>query len=178
MYTFYLVNNNKPDLDIVVTRAMFAIVTAAAFAQYADYGAVAIGAGVFFIIIAFFLRSIMNYFRIPVLVMLIMAIVLMCLVTKSPYFALILILHWLLVKYRSRPSRVDIDPGGVRIVSFLNDRLYPWAVLQNVVLKDGLLTIDFSNNKISQSPVTPKDTTLDEKSFNQFCRQQLPQYPN
>jgi hypothetical protein len=158
---------------MVVTRAMFAILAAAAFAQYADYGMLSIAAMIVFIIVAAFLRSVIHYSRIPLILMLIIAIALLCLITKSPYFALVLVLHWLLEKYRSGEPRYDIDDKGVRIISVWKDQTYSWDKLQNLVLKDGLLTIDFMDNRIVQYPVTTKDKDLDEKLFNQFCIRQL-----
>lgn len=48
-----------------------------------------------------------------------------------------------------------------------------WDKLNNLILKDGLLTIDFKNNKIIQQPIDENKTSVDEKEFNEFCRQQL-----
>jgi hypothetical protein len=47
-----------------------------------------------------------------------------------------------------------------------------WNELSNVILKDGLLTIDFKNNKILQAE-TEGDDLIDEKEFNEFCKQHL-----
>lgn len=50
----------------------------------------------------------------------------------------------------------------------------PWQQLQNVVIKDGLLTIDRINNKITQATVNTEMTGLpDELIFNEFCRQMI-----
>lgn len=48
-----------------------------------------------------------------------------------------------------------------------------WAELNNLVLKDGLLTIDLKNNKIIQQMVDAEKTSVDEKEFNEFCRVNL-----
>lgn len=50
-----------------------------------------------------------------------------------------------------------------------------WSELNNMVLKDGLLTIDFKNNKIAQVMVIngKDDHDIDEKEFNEFCQMQL-----
>lgn len=48
-----------------------------------------------------------------------------------------------------------------------------WSSLSNVVLKDGLLTIDLKNNKLIQQEVDESKTTVNEKEFNDFCREQL-----
>jgi NADH:ubiquinone oxidoreductase subunit 6 (subunit J) len=52
---------------------------------------------------------------------------------------------------------------------------YHWSDLSNVMLKDGLLTIDFSNNRLMQREVVDDEDEDDasEEEFNLFCRQQL-----
>jgi hypothetical protein len=41
------------------------------------------------------------------------------------------------------------------------------------MIKDGLLTIDFKNNRIIQQQIANISSGIDEKEFNDFCRQQL-----
>lgn len=48
-----------------------------------------------------------------------------------------------------------------------------WKELNNVILKDDLLTIDFKNNKLFQHLILNSDWDVDEKEFNNFCSQQL-----
>jgi len=52
-----------------------------------------------------------------------------------------------------------------------------WADLNNLILKDGLLTIDFRNNRVAQNHVIngENDNSLNEAEFNEFCRRQLNQ---
>ena len=58
-------------------------------------------------------------------------------------------------------------------------RIFPqqrimWSDLQNVVLKDGVLTVDFKSNKIIQSEILPFESNIsDEAEFNEFCRSRL-----
>jgi len=68
------------------------------------------------------------------------------------------------------------------IVAFSTEKIiYPsfpsktihWTELNTAVLKDGLLTIDFKNNKIIQQYVDESKTVVNEQEFNDFCRQQL-----
>jgi hypothetical protein len=62
-----------------------------------------------------------------------------------------------------------------------NQVLYPswpkrkinWQDLNNIILKDGLLTIDFKNDKIIQHLINEKETAVDQAEFNDFCRQRL-----
>jgi hypothetical protein len=67
---------------------------------------------------------------------------------------------------------VKVNPDTVIYPSF-PQRQIDWKELSNLILKDGLLTIDFKNNKIIQQYVDQKSLTIEEKEFNDFCRQQL-----
>lgn len=66
-------------------------------------------------------------------------------------------------------------------VSIFTDKiLYPslpqkhisWPELTAIILKDGLLTIDFKNNKLIQQAID-ENSPVNERDFNEFCRQQL-----
>jgi hypothetical protein len=68
------------------------------------------------------------------------------------------------------------------IVLMFEDRIiYPsfpkneihWQNLNNLMLKDGLLTIDYKNNKLIQQETEETDQIVDEAEFNDFCRRQL-----
>lgn len=69
-----------------------------------------------------------------------------------------------------------------KVVLFFTDKiLFPsfparsiqWKSLNNSLLKDGLLTIDFKNDKVIQQLIDESKTSVDEKEFNEFCKQQL-----
>lgn len=49
----------------------------------------------------------------------------------------------------------------------------PWNFISNIILKDGLLTIDYKNNKIFQKEIADEVSPELEKEFNEFCRLQL-----
>jgi hypothetical protein len=50
-----------------------------------------------------------------------------------------------------------------------------WSELNNLILKDDLLTIDFKNNKLFQHFILNSDWDVDEKEFNDFCKSRLTQ---
>ena len=52
-------------------------------------------------------------------------------------------------------------------------RHYTWKDIQNVVLKDNIITIDFKNNKIFQKETETETSPEIEKEFNGFCEQHL-----
>jgi len=45
----------------------------------------------------------------------------------------------------------------------------PWSTLSNVILKDGILTLDYKSNKIMQQYIDKGDE-VGEEEFNHFCQ--------
>lgn len=96
---------------------------------------------------------------------------------KMPFF------QWLsfafiilaLLEYQAKYS-IEIGFTSSQIViNTLIKKHYTWADLNNVVLKDGLLTLDFANNRVMQKEVEDdEDDDADEDEFNEWCRAQLP----
>ena len=51
---------------------------------------------------------------------------------------------------------------------------YRWSDLNNVILKDGLLTMDFKNNKLFQKEaLDEEEMDADEAEFNTYCQKRL-----
>lgn len=67
---------------------------------------------------------------------------------------------------------VQVTETGVAFGTF-SKRIVKWHQLNNLVLKDGLLTIDFKNNKIIQQLIDDKSPSVNEQEFNDFCRAQI-----
>lgn len=60
------------------------------------------------------------------------------------------------------------------VMNSLFKKRYGWEDFNNVVLKDGLLTMDFKNNKLLQKEVQEdEDDDADEDEFNEYCQKQL-----
>ena len=49
---------------------------------------------------------------------------------------------------------------------------YQWNQVSNVMLRDGILTLDFNNNKLIQIEVN-NETNISEVEFNEFAQQQI-----
>lgn len=86
--------------------------------------------------------------------------------------ALLLLLVFFLFIQAVRTPVVRVDPSSVRLPSFPK-RSYAWADLNNMLLKDGLLTIDLKNNKLLQHAIDETKTNVIEAEFNEFCRKCL-----
>lgn len=88
------------------------------------------------------------------------------------WIALIMLVLLSLYAITTRELKVFFDNGRIDYPSFPK-RTLSWIELNNVVLKDGLLTIDLANNRIIQQYIEESPDAINEKEFNEFCRQQL-----
>ncbi len=87
-----------------------------------------------------------------------------------PAIAVILVALLFVIAMRNLTIRFTYDQ--IRFPSF-PQRNIQWQELNNVLLKDGLLTMDFRNNKLVQQYIDPGQNDIDEKEFNDFCKEQL-----
>ena len=88
------------------------------------------------------------------------------------WVSLILVVLALLYYIARQTLQVDIDTEGIHYPSF-PERTFTWKELNNTILKNGLLTIDFRNNKLIQQLIDEKETNINEQEFNDFCNKQL-----
>lgn len=72
----------------------------------------------------------------------------------------------------TRSLIIIVDKQGVSYPSFPVKK-YAWAQLQNVMLKDDILTIDCKNNKIYQPEIQNAEQFANEAEFNDFCSKHL-----
>ena len=93
------------------------------------------------------------------------------------WVSLLFILFILFDQQARVPLEVGVSDEQIVINTFFRKR-YLWTEFSNVVLKDGLLTLDFKNNRILQREVFPLENDAEEKEFNEFCIQQLVQNKN
>ncbi|RYY61513.1 MAG: hypothetical protein EOO05_06175 [Chitinophagaceae bacterium] len=86
--------------------------------------------------------------------------------------AVVVLVLALLYRFANKIPEVIVTDQHVVYPSFPM-KLIPWNSLSNLVLKDGLLTIDFRNNKIIQQLLDPAAKSPDEQEINDFCRIQI-----
>lgn len=70
------------------------------------------------------------------------------------------------------PQEIGFSDDGITFNTF-PFKYYTWQQLSNVILKDGILTLDFTNNKILQKETETEADTATEKEFNEFCKVHL-----
>jgi hypothetical protein len=60
------------------------------------------------------------------------------------------------------------------VMNNLIKKRYQWSEFNNIVLKDGLLTMDFKSNQLYQKEVLEdEEDDAEEDEFNDYCKQQL-----
>lgn len=87
--------------------------------------------------------------------------------------AVICLLVQVFYSISTKKQIVKVINEGVQYPALFATTLAKWNQLNNVVLKDGLLTIDFKNNKIIQAEITEQNPGVNEQEFNQFCNAHL-----
>ncbi|WP_207493533.1 hypothetical protein [Aridibaculum aurantiacum] len=79
----------------------------------------------------------------------------------------------LLEKQVKFPQEIGFSKEEIAFNSFPKKQTIQWSELNNVVLKDGLITIDHKSNKLVQKEVDEDVLPELEAEFNQYCREQL-----
>lgn len=75
---------------------------------------------------------------------------------------------------KGKSTSVLVTAEGVHLTRVFKTITFPWEAMDNVMLKDNLITIDLKNNKIIQAEVVENNRMIDEDEFNQFCKSQMP----
>ena len=96
---------------------------------------------------------------------------------KMPYMEWLFV-AFILLAILERQVKFPLEIGFSEsqiVFNTLFKKKYHWSELTNVVLKDGLLTIDFENNHLIQREVEDEEDEeeVSEAEFNDFCRTQL-----
>lgn len=93
-----------------------------------------------------------------------------------PYLQWIFLLFFILafLEYQARyPLEVGFDFDRIVINSLVRKK-FSWTDFNNIILKDGLLTLDFKSNKLFQKETIDDDEPdADEDEFNEYCRTRL-----
>jgi hypothetical protein len=86
--------------------------------------------------------------------------------------ALFILLAFL--EYQAKyPLEIGFSPDRIVINSLIRKK-FGWAAFSNIILKDGLLTMDFKNNRLLQKEVDEEEEgDADEDEFNDYCRERL-----
>jgi len=92
-----------------------------------------------------------------------------------PWLGVFFVILTFLEHQTKRPLEIGFDDHQV-VINTLIRRQYGWSDFTNIVLRDGLLTMDFSNNRLLQKEVLDEEEDeddIDEKEFNDYCQARL-----
>jgi hypothetical protein len=89
-----------------------------------------------------------------------------------PGIGIFYIIAALLERQVKFPQEIGFSKDAVTFNTF-PFKNYAWRQFKNVMLKDNILTLDFSNNKILQKETESDVSSETEKEFNEFCKQQM-----
>lgn len=94
--------------------------------------------------------------------------------TSVPWVGAFFFLLAFLEYQAKRPLEIGFDQDCV-VMNTLIKRRFDWSMFDNVILKDGLLTLDFKDNHLLQREVADdeEEDDADEEEFNAFCRERL-----
>ena len=94
--------------------------------------------------------------------------------TPIPWIGAFFFLLAFLEYQTKRPLEIGFHHDRI-VMNTLIKRRFDWSDFNNIVLRDGLLTLDFKNNRLMQKEVAEDDEEddADEEEFNAFCRENL-----
>lgn len=93
-------------------------------------------------------------------------------VTPYPLFGFVNLLFQALDALTRKKLLVRVFDDRIIYPSLINKNI-SWNEINNLVLKDGILTIDLKNNKLIQQYADEKDNPINEIEFNDFCESRL-----
>jgi hypothetical protein len=73
----------------------------------------------------------------------------------------------------NKPFILRVNEEGVWVPRIFKSELFPWERFNHVILRDNLLTLDFSSNRVVQLDLAGSLDTGLTGAFNMFCREQL-----
>ncbi len=170
MYTFFI-KDKSPGLHITITRAMLSLAAISVLVYHKDeylYTSIIISIALF--IAAISIKLLVTKYKVHLFILFSAAAVLLFISTQSFYFAITILIYGYFAKFLDKKSTIEFATEGIEIRKLFTKPLHRWNEFSNIILKDGLLTLDFKNNKLLQVSVDEILTSVDEKSFNDYCR--------
>jgi len=93
-------------------------------------------------------------------------------VHNGNWIALIFLIAAILEKQVKFPQEIAFDNDEI-VFNTLPKKKYNWTDFNNIIIKDGIITIDFKNNKLLQKEIQSGANAQDEQDFNEFCNSRL-----
>lgn len=91
------------------------------------------------------------------------------------FIGLLYVLAGVVENYVARNNEIGFSSTTI-LIRGLFSRKTTWSALNNVLIKDGLLTMDYKNNTLFQAYTDDQDNDeydVEDSEFNTYCREQL-----
>jgi len=88
------------------------------------------------------------------------------------YIGILFLLAAVLEKQSHIPVEIGIDASGITFNHFPT-KSHAWQLIQRCLVKDGILTIDYRNNRLYQREISSDILPEDEKELNAYCAAQI-----
>ena len=118
-----------------------------------------------------FLQKLMVDLTIPGTLLVLLGGVLVLIATGNLIAPIVTSGMYFLLQAVYRAPVMVIEKKGITLKKTLTSRYYNWQQLNNVVMKDQLLTLDFTNNQVLQLEISGNEP--DEETFNRYCTERL-----
>ena len=82
----------------------------------------------------------------------------------------------LILSLLEKPAKANLEIGFTTdriVMNHIIKKKYSWQAFSNILLKDGILTLDFKNNRIFQRVTVDEEGDAEEDEFNDYCQEQL-----
>lgn len=70
------------------------------------------------------------------------------------------------------PQEIGVDEKGITF-NTLPQKEYEWKDINNILLKEGMITVDYKNNNLFQHEIESDVNPALEREFNQYCQMKL-----
>lgn len=84
------------------------------------------------------------------------------------YIGLLLFVAAFLERQSHIPVEVGMDKDGITLNHF-PVKFYNWQLIERCLVKDGILTIDYKNNKLYQRHIASSISAEEETELNNYC---------
>lgn len=170
MYTF-IIKNNKTYLEVALTRSMLAIAAVAAcMFPKMHYFFLSYALSALLLVMALFAKYISVKLSSGKWGMLLVAAAILFFIFGSLLFPSLMLAYAAVLKFLVVDPVINITVTAIIVKRNYTSKAYHWSDFNNIVLKDGLLSLDFTDNKIKYFTITE---AVNELAFNAFCSSKL-----
>ncbi len=95
--------------------------------------------------------------------------------SSIPYVGSLYLLAGLAESWLSKKKEIGFSSNEIAISGMIPKKIL-WSDLNNVLIKDGLLTMDYKNNRVFQAHTDDEedeDYEVEDDEFNAYCRKNL-----